>query len=113
MLCTTCPGYCGSAPTKGYVTMGNCGSCGTGAGPFAEGRELVEFVYHAHGGALRNRSLPAPLPTVCQGCGEGFTLQTFVATCPACSGVHAVSPPRCDSAANIQFAGQGYALPES
>jgi hypothetical protein len=93
--------------------MGNCG-CGhnAGAGPFAEGRSLVEFVAAAHGGALRNNPLPnGGLQTACQGCGFEFTLTTFVGSCPECDGVHAVSPPRCEDPANIQFAGAGYRLP--
>ncbi|HEX9023372.1 MAG TPA: hypothetical protein VF799_06005 [Geobacteraceae bacterium] len=92
--------------------MGNCG-CGHGAGvgPFAEGRDLVEFVAQAHGGALRTRPLPyGGLPATCQGCGVPFTLETFVGSCPACGGVHAVSPPRCEDPANIQFAGAGFRL---
>jgi hypothetical protein len=94
--------------------MGNCG-CGhghaAGVGPFAEGRDLVEFVSQAHGGSLRMRPLPGGgLSTSCQGCGAPFTLETFVGSCPACGGVHAVSPPRCEDAANIQFAGLGYQL---
>jgi len=92
--------------------MGNCG-CGHagGAGPYAEGRELVDFVSRAHGGALRERALPGNgLATSCQGCGASFLLATFVASCPVCGGVHAVSPPRCDDAANIQFAGADYRL---
>jgi len=89
--------------------MGECGpGCGSGAGPFAEGRELVEFVSNAHGGAVAGQPLPSPLGTKCQGCGEPFTLQTFVGKCPACRGVHAVSPPRCDDAANIQYAGSDF-----
>ena len=91
--------------------MSNC-SCGhaSAGGPFAEGRALVEFVANAHGGAIRDRLLPEALPTVCQGCGSPFTLTTFVGSCPACSGVHAVSPPRCSDSANIQFAGSDYRL---
>lgn len=92
--------------------MSNCG-CGhpAGRGPFAEGRELVDFVSNAHGGSLKGHSLPnGGLPTACQGCGAPFVLATFVASCPACGGVHAVSPPRCDDPANIQFAGVGYRL---
>jgi len=92
--------------------MGKCG-CGhdMGQGPFAEGRDLVEFVSQAHGGALRDRLLPdGGLLTACQGCGAPFTLATFVGVCPECGGVHAVSPPRCDDPANIQFAGAGYRL---
>ncbi len=92
--------------------MGNCGSCGSGAGPYAEGRELVEFVYNAHDGALRMRPLPnGGLTTSCQGCGGAFVLTTFVGLCPHCDGVHAVSPPRSDDPANIQFAGVGFRLP--
>jgi hypothetical protein len=90
--------------------MENC-SCGhaAGAGPFAEGRELVEFVSQAHGGVLRSRPLPGGgLWTTCQGCGAPFTLATFVDSCPECGGVHAISPPRCKDPANIQFAGAGY-----
>lgn len=92
--------------------MGNCG-CGhaAGAGPFAEGRDLVEFVAQAHGGALRDTPLPAGLPAECQGCGAAFVLATFVGNCPECGGIHAVSPPRAADAANIQFAGAGYRLP--
>lgn len=92
--------------------MGNCG-CGhsAGAGPFAEGRELVEFVSRAHGGTLKNQQLPGGgLSTFCQGCGASFTLNTFVGSCTKCGGVHAVSPPRCEDSANIQFAGVDYQL---
>lgn len=92
--------------------MGSCG-CGhaAGAGPYAKGRELVEFVSKAHGGELRSRPLPGGgLPATCQGCGATFTLATFVASCPACGGVHAVSPPLCDDPANIQFAGTDFRL---
>jgi len=93
--------------------MGDCGSCGTGAGPFSEGKELVEFVYTAHGGAVKDQPIPnGGLRTKCHGCGEPFTLETFVGKCPKCGGVHAVSPPRCDDPANIQFAGVGYKLAE-
>ncbi len=95
--------------------MGNeCGSCGSdGGGPFSEGLELVEFVYNAHGGGVRNAPIPdGGLSAKCHGCGEQFVLKTFVGKCPKCGGVHAVSPPRCDDADNIQFAGVGYKLPE-
>jgi rRNA maturation protein Nop10 len=95
--------------------MGDCVSCGngSGAGPFAEGKELVEFVYNAHGGGIKDQPIPdGGLETKCQGCGESFTLKTFVGKCPKCGGVHAVSPPRCHDPENIQFAGAGYKLPE-
>ena len=94
--------------------MGSCGSCGDGgAGPFSEGKELVEFVNGAHDGAIKGQPIPSGgLETKCRGCGEAFTLKTFVGKCPKCGGVHAVSPPRCDDQANIQFAGAEYKLPE-
>lgn len=93
--------------------MSDCGNCSSGGGPFAEGKDLVEFVWHAHGGEIRNAALPDKgLPARCQGCGAAFVMKTFVATCPACGGVHAVSPPRCHDPANIQFAGKGYQLPK-
>lgn len=93
--------------------MGCCSNNDGKTGPFAEGRELVEFVYHAHGGGLRDQPVSDNgLATTCRGCGSAFTLTTFVGHCPACGGVHAVSPPRADDAANIQFAGKGYRLPE-
>lgn len=94
--------------------MGNCVSCGNGggAGPFSEGKELVEFVFNAHGGAIKDQPIPnGGLETKCQGCGEPFTLKTFVGKCPKCGGVHAVSPPRSNDPENIQFAGAGYKLP--
>jgi len=93
--------------------MSDCGSCSPGgAGPFAEGKELVEFVYNAHGGEVRNQPIPnGGLKTKCRGCGGEFVLTTFVGKCPHCSGVHAVSPPRCENETNIQFAGKDYQLP--
>ena len=63
--------------------------------------------------ATRNVIKEHGLATVCQGCGTPFTLATFVAPCPSCGGVHAVSPPRCGDPANIQFAGDEYRLPPS
>jgi len=91
--------------------MSGCSNCDTGAGPFAEGRELVEFVSKVHDGAIKDQPISGGgLDTKCQGCGERFILKTFVGKCPECEGVHAVSPPRCDDAANIQFAGVGYRL---
>lgn len=93
--------------------MSECGSCSSGAGPFSEGRELVEFVYGAHGGAIKDMPLPDNgLETKCRGCGESFTMKTFLDKCPKCGGVHAVSPPRSDDQANIQFAGKDFTLPE-
>jgi hypothetical protein len=94
--------------------MGCCSNNDGQTGPFSEGRELVEFVYQAHGGGLRDQPVPNNgLATLCQGCSAEFTLTTFVGKCPICDGVHAVSPPRSDDAANIQFAGKGYRLPEA
>jgi len=95
--------------------MSNC-ACGGGhhggGGPFALGKDLVDFVARAHGGTKRNAPIPGGgLATNCQGCGAPFTLTTFVGGCPQCGGVHAVAPPRSDDAANIQFAGAGYLLP--
>jgi hypothetical protein len=93
--------------------MGECGSCSSGAGPFSEGKELVEFVYGAHDGAIKDMPIPnGGLSAKCQGCGESFMLTKFVGKCPKCGGVHAVSPPRSEDASNIQFAGADYKLPE-
>ena len=93
--------------------MGCCSDTGGNSGPFAEGRELVEFVYQAHGGALRFQPLSnGGLETFCQGCSAQFVMETFVCKCPLCGGVHAVSPPRSNDAANIQFAGKDFKLPE-
>jgi len=92
--------------------MGECAGCGTGGGPFSEDRELVEFVYGAHGGTVKDQLIPnGGLNTNCQGCGAEFTLITFVGECPECAGVHAVSPPRSQDASNIQFAGKDYKRP--
>ena len=66
--------------------MSQCG-CGNtaGVGPFAQGRELVEFVARVHGGEMRTKAIPGGgLATHCQGCGAPFILTTFVAGCPAC-----------------------------
>ena len=92
--------------------MCECSSSRTpGAGPFAYGRALVEFVLNAHGGAMAGKALPNGLEHTCQGCGTPFKLETFVQSCPACGGVHAVSPPRATDPAAIQFAGADFVLP--
>lgn len=92
--------------------MCECGASRTpGSGPFASGRELVEFVLKAHGGSVARAELPGGLEHVCQGCGMPFLMQTFVQCCPACGGVHAVSPPRAVDPAAIQYAGNGFVLP--
>jgi hypothetical protein len=92
--------------------MSDCGSgCGdgSGAGPFSEGRELVEFVSQAHGGGIANSPIPnGGLTATCQGCKKEFEMVTFVQACPHCGGVHAVSPPQCNDPANIQYAGEDY-----
>lgn len=94
--------------------MCDCGSSKTsGVGPFATGRELVEFVLHAHGGSVATAALPGGgLNHVCQGCGTAFVLETFVQKCPACGGVHAVSPPRANDPSAIQYAGGDFLLPK-
>ncbi len=95
--------------------MSDCGSCGpAGSGPFSSGRDLVEFVSQAHGGAVAVAPIPdGGIQTICQGCGEKFVLKTFVGKCPKCGGVHAVSPPRVQDPDGVQFAGVGYSLPNN
>ena len=92
--------------------MCECGSSRTpGIGPFASGRALVEFVMNAHGGSVAGSALPnGGLESTCQGCGAAFVLETFVQSCPACGGVHAVSPPRANDPTAIQFAGADFTL---
>lgn len=93
--------------------MCECGSSKKpGGGPFASGRELVEFVLAAHGGSVAASSVPnGGLAATCQGCGAAFLLETFVQACPECGSVHAVSPPRATDPAAIQFAGADFVLP--
>jgi hypothetical protein len=93
--------------------MCDCGSSKTpGVGPFASGRALVEFVMNAHGGSVAASRLPnGGLENSCQGCGVKFVLETFVQSCPACGGVHAVSPPRANDPDAIQYAGSDFVLP--
>jgi len=93
--------------------MSGCGcGCGGGAGgPYSKGLELVEFVYNAHGGAVRDQLIMnGPLAVTCQECGSPFTLATYVGSCPACGGVHAVAP-MLPAVENVQYAGNGYRLP--
>lgn len=90
--------------------MCDCGSGHRGGmGPYATGRDLVEFVLAAHGGGVAGSLVPnGGLQVACRECGEGFVLRTFVQGCPACGGVHAVSPPRADDPAAVQYAGAGF-----
>ena len=91
--------------------MCDCGSGKAGGGPYATGRALVEFVLAAHGGEVALAPLPnGGMSINCQGCGKGFVLRKFVQSCPACGGVHAVSPPRANDPGAIQFAGAGFTL---
>ena len=86
------------------------GSSGT-SGPFSKGKELVEFVFNAHGGAMRDQPIArGALDIVCQGCKVSFTLETYVGKCPECGGVHAVAPMN-PVAENVQFAGIDFTLP--
>lgn len=92
--------------------MSGCGCSGSGVGgPFSKDRELVEFVYNAHGGGVRDQAITnGGLETVCQSCNKPFTLKTYVGQCPECGGVHAVAPMN-PSAEYIQFAGKDFVLP--
>jgi len=86
----------------------------SGAGPLASGRELVEFVLAAHGGAVAGSPVPnGGLAATCRGCGVSFLLETYVQACPECRGVHAVSPLRASDPAAVQFAGRDFVLPVS
>ena len=88
-----------------------CGCASNGGGPFSKGKELVEFVFHAHGGTVRDQKIQqGPIETVCQGCKATFILETYVGVCPECGGVHAVAP-MCPTEEKIQFAGRDYTLP--
>ena len=95
--------------------MSGCPSCGStdkheqeSGGPFSTGRELVEFVYNAHGGTVRDQLIDAGgYETTCQGCNAPFTLRTFVGKCPECGGVHAIAPVH-RSGEHIQFAGKDF-----
>ena len=94
--------------------MAGCG-CSSGfggsAGPFSKGRELVEFVYNAHGGTVRDQPIArGALDIMCQGCKASFTLETYVGKCPDCGGVHAVAPMN-PVAENVQFGGADFMLP--
>ena len=87
-----------------------CGCSSGGSGPFSKGRELVEFVWNAHGGAVRDRLITGgPLKVDCQECGTPFSLVTHVGSCPDCGGVHAVAPMH-PTVENVQWAGKGYRL---
>ncbi len=93
--------------------MSGCRACGStdghggSKGPFSKGRELVEFVYNAHDGSVRDQPIDdGGYETNCQGCGKPFTLLTYVGKCPECGGIHAIAPVH-RSAEHIQFAGKG------
>lgn len=88
-----------------------CGCTSSKGGPFSKGKELVEFVFHAHGGTVRDQKImQGPIKTVCQGCNATFVLETYVGVCSECGGVHAVAPMS-PTEENIQFAGRDYNLP--
>lgn len=88
-----------------------CGCSGNSGGPFSKGKKLVEFVFHAHGGIVRDQKIQqGPIETICQGCKAHFVLETYLGVCPECGGVHAVAP-MCPTAGKIQFAGLDYTLP--
>ncbi len=89
-----------------------CGCSSNGGGPFSKGRDLVEFVFHAHDGMVRDQKImQGPLATNCQACNTPFSLETYVGQCPQCGGVHAVAPMS-PTADKIQFAGNDFQLPK-
>jgi len=89
-----------------------CNSEAEGGGPFSQGRELVEFVYNAHEGTVRNKPMArGPIEVTCQGCNAPFVMETYLAKCPKCGGVHAVAPMN-PVPENVQFAGKDFTLPE-
>jgi hypothetical protein len=91
--------------------MSGCGCGSGGGGPYSKGKELVEFVYNAHGGSVRDQPIrTGPLHTTCQGCGKPFVLETYLGKCPHCEGIHAVAPMN-PTIENIQFGGKGFSLP--
>ena len=96
--------------------MQGCPSCGStdqhgSGGPFSTGSELVQFVYNAHDGAIRDKLIDGGgYETTCQGCNASFTLTTHVGKCPKCGGFHAIAPVH-RSAEHIQFGGEGF-VPE-
>lgn len=88
-----------------------CGCSGGSGGPYSKGKDLVEFVYNAHGGAVRDQLIMnGPLSVVCQECAGLFQLQTYVGTCPVCGGVHAVAPMM-PTVENVQYGGKDFRLP--
>ena len=93
--------------------MAGCGcsfDVGGTSGPFSKGRELVEFVYNAHGGTVRDQPIArGAIDIVCQGCRATFTLKTYLGKCTECGGVHAVAPMN-PVAENVQFAGNDFSL---
>ena len=93
------------------MALSGCGcGGGNGAGPFSKGRELVEFVYNAHGGSVRDMPIArGALETNCQGCGALFRLKTYLGACPVCGGVHAVAPMN-PTVEHIQFAGKDFSF---
>ncbi len=90
-----------------------CGNKDGGAGgPFSKGKELVEFVYNAHDGSVRDQPISqGAIAIECQGCKASFTLETYLGKCPECGGVHAVAPMN-PVADNVQFAGVDFTLPQ-
>lgn len=94
--------------------MAGCGcthEAGGAGGPFSKGKDLVEFVCNAHGGAMCDQPISqGALDIICQGCKASFTLETYVGKCPECGGVHAVAPMH-PVAENVQFAGIEFTLP--
>ena len=94
------------------MTGCGCGNMADGTGgPFSKGKELVEFVYNAHGGTVRDQPIArGAVDIVSQGCEASFTLETYLGKCPKCGGVHAVAPMN-PVAENVQFAGISFTLP--
>ena len=94
------------------MTGCGCGSSIDGtSGPFSKGRELVEFVYNAHGGTVRDQPIMrGALNISCQGCEADFILETYLGRCPQCGGVHAVAPVD-PIPEKVQYAGADFSLP--
>ncbi|MDQ7005699.1 MAG: hypothetical protein Q9Q40_00550 [Acidobacteriota bacterium] len=75
------------------------------SGQFDNGRQVADKVRMM---GFDIQPMPMPLEIHCENCDKTFTMQTFLASCPHCEMVYAVTPCHAFDPANVMAAGVRY-----
>ena len=75
------------------------------SGSFVNGKQVVNKLRMM---GFSGHAMPEPTEISCEGCEQGFVMETFEAKCPQCGMVYGVTPCHATNPASIQAAGVDY-----